>query len=155
MALARDRCRHEASPVLACRTRDGDAAMEFIDDLASRLANLVQLTTDGHKAYLYAMDAAFGGEVDFAQLVKLYGSGAGERQGPLQPRRMHGDHQDARHRRPGHEARQHVLCRTEQSQHSDALPPDDEADERLLKEDGKPRARDGAPFPLLQFRPYP
>jgi hypothetical protein len=55
-------------------TRDGDAAMEFIDDLASRLANRVQLTTDGHKAYLYAVDAAFGGEVDFAQLVKLYGA---------------------------------------------------------------------------------
>jgi hypothetical protein len=35
--------------------------MEFIDDLASRLANRVQLTTDGHKAYLYAVDAAFGG----------------------------------------------------------------------------------------------
>jgi hypothetical protein len=34
----------------------------------------VQLTTDGHKAYLYAVDAAFGGEVDFAQLVKLYGA---------------------------------------------------------------------------------
>ncbi len=47
-------------------TRDGDAAMEFIDDLASRLANRVQITTDGHKAYLYAMDAAFGGEVDYA-----------------------------------------------------------------------------------------
>jgi IS1 family transposase len=55
-------------------TRDGEAAMEFIDDLASRLANRVQLTTDGHKAYLYAVDAAFGGEVDLAQLVKLYGA---------------------------------------------------------------------------------
>jgi IS1 family transposase len=54
-------------------TRDGDAAMEFIDDLASRLVNRPQVTTDGHKAYLYAMDAAFGGEVDYAQLVKLYG----------------------------------------------------------------------------------
>jgi IS1 family transposase len=54
-------------------TRDGDAAMEFIDDLASRLANRVQVTTDGHKAYLYAIDTAFGGEVDYAQLVKLFG----------------------------------------------------------------------------------
>jgi IS1 family transposase len=50
-------------------TRDGDAAMEFVDDLSSRLANRVQITTDGHKAYLYAVDAAFGGEVDFAQLL--------------------------------------------------------------------------------------
>jgi IS1 family transposase len=50
-------------------TRDSDAAMEFIDDLSSRLANRVQLTTDGHKAYLYAVEAAFGGEVDFAAIL--------------------------------------------------------------------------------------
>jgi IS1 family transposase len=54
-------------------SRDGDAAMEFIDDLAARLANRVQITTDGHKAYLDAIDTAFGGQVDYAMLVKLYG----------------------------------------------------------------------------------
>jgi IS1 family transposase len=54
--------------------RDGGAAIEFIDDLASRLANRVQITTDGHKAYLDAIDTAFGGQVDYAMLVKLYGS---------------------------------------------------------------------------------
>ncbi len=54
-------------------SRDGDAAMEFIDDLASRLANRVQITTDGHKAYLDAIDTAFGGQVDYAMLVKLFG----------------------------------------------------------------------------------
>jgi len=53
--------------------RDGNAAMEFIDDLASRLANRVQITTDWHKAYLDAIDTAFGGQVDYAMLVKLYG----------------------------------------------------------------------------------
>ncbi len=53
--------------------RDGGAAFEFIDDLASRLANRVQITTDGHKAYLDAIDTAFGGQVDYAMLVKLYG----------------------------------------------------------------------------------
>jgi IS1 family transposase len=66
-------------------TRDGDAAMEFIDDLASRLANRVQVTTDGHKAYLYAMDAAFGGEVDYAQLVKLYGAAPESAKGRYSP----------------------------------------------------------------------
>jgi IS1 family transposase len=66
-------------------TRDGEAAMEFIDDLASRLANRVQLTTDGHKAYLYAVDAAFGGEVDFAQLVKLYGAAPESSKGRYSP----------------------------------------------------------------------
>jgi IS1 family transposase len=54
-------------------SRDGGAAMEFIDDLASRLANRVQITTDGHRAYLDAIDMAFGGQVDYAMLVKLYG----------------------------------------------------------------------------------
>lgn len=55
-------------------TRDGDAAMEFIDDLASRVSVRPQVTRDGHRAYLNAMDAAFGGEVDYAMLVKLYGA---------------------------------------------------------------------------------
>jgi hypothetical protein len=64
MALACDGCQNKARSMLTRWTRDGDAAMEFIDDLASRLANRVQPTTDGHKSYLYAADAAFGGEVD-------------------------------------------------------------------------------------------
>jgi hypothetical protein len=45
-----------------------------MDDLRERLANRVQLTTDGHKAYLEAVEGAFGDDVDFAQLVKLYGA---------------------------------------------------------------------------------
>ena len=53
--------------------RSGATAIEFMDDLRGRLANRVQLTTDGHKAYLEAVEGAFGGDVDYAQLVKLYG----------------------------------------------------------------------------------
>ena len=53
--------------------RDGEYAIEFMDDLRSRLANRVQLTTDGHRAYLEAVEGAFGGDVDYAQLIKLYG----------------------------------------------------------------------------------
>lgn len=53
--------------------RDGEYAMALMDDLRSRLANRVQLTTDGHRAYLEAVEGAFGDDVDFAQLVKLYG----------------------------------------------------------------------------------
>jgi len=49
-------------------------AQAFIADLASRLANRVQLTTDGLKMYLTAIDAAFGSEIDYAMLVKLYGT---------------------------------------------------------------------------------
>jgi IS1 family transposase len=53
--------------------RDAEYAMWFMDDLASRLANRVQLTSDGHKAYLEAVEGAFGCDVDYAQLVKMYG----------------------------------------------------------------------------------
>jgi IS1 family transposase len=53
--------------------RDADYASTFINDLCARLANRVQLTTDGHKAYLEAVEDAFGIDVDYAQLVKLYG----------------------------------------------------------------------------------
>lgn len=54
--------------------RDGEYAAAFMDDVASRLANRVQLTTDGHKAYLEAVEGAFGADVDYAQLIKIYGN---------------------------------------------------------------------------------
>ena len=53
--------------------RDSGYAIEFMDDLRARLATRVQLTTDGHKAYLEAVEGAFGSDVDYAQLIKLYG----------------------------------------------------------------------------------
>lgn len=53
--------------------RDAEYARDFMEDVAARLKNRVQLTTDGLKAYLDAVDQAFGTEIDFAQLVKLYG----------------------------------------------------------------------------------
>lgn len=56
--------------------RDADCAGVFMQDLAARLANRVQLTTDGHKAYLQAVDDAFGTDIDYAMLVKLYGESA-------------------------------------------------------------------------------
>jgi len=53
--------------------RDSHFAKLFIDDLASRLKNRVQVTTDGHKVYLDAIENAFGSEVDYAMLIKVYG----------------------------------------------------------------------------------
>lgn len=53
--------------------RDGDYALALMDDLRQRLANRVQLTTDGHRAYLNAVEEAFGDDIDYAQLIKLYG----------------------------------------------------------------------------------
>jgi IS1 family transposase len=57
--------------------RSGESAIALMDDLRSRLANRVQLTTDGHRAYLEAVEGAFGGDVDYAQLVKMYGTTIG------------------------------------------------------------------------------
>jgi IS1 family transposase len=53
--------------------RDSGAAWTFMQDVASRLKHRVQLTTDGHKPYLQAVDDAFGSDVDYATLVKIYG----------------------------------------------------------------------------------
>jgi len=57
--------------------RDAEYAAEFLSDVRSRLANRVQLTSDGHKAYLQGAKDAFDGDVDYAQLVKIYGSAPG------------------------------------------------------------------------------
>jgi IS1 family transposase len=61
--------------------RDLCFAKAFINDLASRLTHRVQVTTDGHNAYLEAMEGAFGGDVDYAMLIKLYGN-EGSKQNP-------------------------------------------------------------------------
>jgi IS1 family transposase len=55
-------------------TRNAGAAYHFIHDLKERLANRVQLTTDGHRAYLTAVESAFGADVDYAMLQKIYGT---------------------------------------------------------------------------------
>ncbi|HWF37792.1 MAG TPA: IS1 family transposase [Candidatus Acidoferrales bacterium] len=54
--------------------RDAGTAYGFIQDLAKRLAHRVQLTTDGHRAYVSAVEGTFGSEIDYAMLVKLYGN---------------------------------------------------------------------------------
>src|SRR5271168_1631017 len=55
-------------------SRDAGAANHFMHDLAGRLAHRVQLTTDGHRPYLTAVENAFGADIDYAQLVKIYGA---------------------------------------------------------------------------------
>jgi len=65
--------------------RDGEYAMGFMDDLAKRLANRVQLTSDGHRAYLEAVEGAFGGDIDYAMLVKIYGAAPGGVTGRYSP----------------------------------------------------------------------
>jgi IS1 family transposase len=58
-------------------SRDAHAAQAFIGDLALRLANRVQLTSDGHKPYLQAVEQSFGADIDYAMLIKHYGEPVG------------------------------------------------------------------------------
>ena len=65
--------------------RDAGYAYELMSDLAGRLSHHVQLTTDGLRSYLMAVDDAFGSRVDYAQLVKLYGADPTEDQRRYSP----------------------------------------------------------------------
>jgi IS1 family transposase len=65
--------------------RDSEYAMALMDDLRGRLATRVQLTTDGHRAYLNAVEEAFGDDIDYAQLVKLYGEAPEAAKGRCSP----------------------------------------------------------------------
>jgi len=53
--------------------RNAGTAFDFVHDLADRLSNRIQLTTDGHRVYLTAVESAFGSDIDYAMLVKMYG----------------------------------------------------------------------------------
>ncbi len=81
-----DRRGYELVPSWLVSTRDIGAAHTFIADLASRLRHRVQLTTDGHKPYLSAVEDAFGNEIDYAVLQKLCGQepGGEKRYSPAQ-----------------------------------------------------------------------
>jgi IS1 family transposase len=65
--------------------RSGETAKFFIDGMAERLATRVQLTSDGLKSYLEAVEGAFGADVDYAQLVKLYGASPESAKGRYSP----------------------------------------------------------------------
>ena len=84
--------------------RDSEAAATFIDDLAPRLASRVQLTSDGHKPYLEAIEGAFGADIDYAMLVKVYGA-APEGQRRYSPAICTGAH---KHRVEGNPDPKHV-----------------------------------------------
>jgi IS1 family transposase len=85
--------------------RDSDAAIIFMDNLQSRLASRVQLTSDGHKAYLEAVEGAFGSDVDYAQLVKLYSPMSEGAKGHYSPAECTGAH---KHRIEGNPDPKHI-----------------------------------------------
>lgn len=61
-------------PCFAVGQRDAETARLFIEDLASRMRSRIQLTSDGHRSYIKAVQGAFGNDIDYAMLVKAYGS---------------------------------------------------------------------------------
>jgi IS1 family transposase len=65
--------------------RDGDCAAWFMQDVADRVADRIQLTSDGHKAYLEAVEGAFGAEIDYAMLQKVYGASPESAKGRYSP----------------------------------------------------------------------
>jgi len=65
--------------------RSSAAAIEFMDDLASRLAHRVQLSSDGHKPYLEAVEGAFGADIDYAVIQKIYGTAPEAARGRYSP----------------------------------------------------------------------
>ena len=65
--------------------RDGECAAWFMNDVAERVAGRIQLTSDGHKAYLEAVEGAFGADVDYAMLVKIYGASPEAAKGRYSP----------------------------------------------------------------------
>ena len=72
-------------PTYRVGPRDLQEAQLFMQDVAKRLAHRVQLTTDGHRPYLRAVEDAFAGEVDYAQLITVYGSATKEEQRRYSP----------------------------------------------------------------------
>ena len=96
--------------------RDGECAMWFMDDVAKRLANRVQMTTDGHRAYLEAIEAP-SGATDHAQLVKMYGEAPGGVKGRYSPadctgiRKIKSRARDPRHVSTSYVERQNLTMR--------------------------------------------
>jgi IS1 family transposase len=72
--------------------RSASTGYSFIHDLAGRLANRIQLTTDGHRVYADAVESAFGTDIDYAMLVKIYGADRRETEARYSPAGYMGCH---------------------------------------------------------------
>ena len=129
--------------------------MDFMLDCAARIKGRVQITTDGHKAYLEAVEEAFGADVDYAQLQKIYGAPSDEETRRYSPARCIGCELKVSERRSRSQAREHVLCRTAQPHDEDEHEALHQIDQRLFQENPESRSYGCDPCRALQFRQNP
>ena len=129
--------------------RSQHTGIAFMGDLKGRLANRVQLTTDGHKAYLKAVEVV-DFDADYAMLEQDFRDRCA-RTGPLQPAEMHRRDQatDLRQSRSG--AYQYVICRAAEPDDADGNAPVYAADQCVFQEIREPLPRAGALFLLVQL----
>jgi hypothetical protein len=135
-------------PCFRVGKRNTENTWYFIQDLESRLANRPQLTTDGWRAYIPAVEDAFGAEVDYAMLVKMYGKDPAEPYAPAQitsalPIPVTGDP------KPETPLHFHVPRRTAKPDDSDATAAVHAPDECFLEEAGEPEGRLGFALRLV------
>jgi hypothetical protein len=120
--------------------RDAESANDFMQDIADRFTNRVQLNTDGFKPYLEAVTNAFGSQIDFAQLVKIYGGTEGNsNERKYSPAECTGAKKIRIECYPRQETRFNLLCRTSELNHAYAHEKVYKVDQCLLIESGKPR----------------
>ena len=134
--------------------RDAGLAFTFVSDLADRLATHIQLTSDGNRLYLDAVEDAFGGDIDYSQLIKLYGS-AQETDTRYSPATCHGviEKRITGDPDPKHVSTSYV--ERSESHHADEYATVHATNERLLEEVHEPRAPRRAILRALQLLPHP
>ena len=131
--------------------RDSDSAVDFMDDLRGRLANRVQLSTDGHSAYLEAVEGAFGGYVDYAQLVKLYGQPSESEQRRYSPAHCIGTQAQAYCWEPESGRAEHVTRRAPQLNDANVHATLHPVDQCFLQEAGESHILGRSVRRLVQF----
>ena len=134
--------------------RTSATGLDFMDDLRQRLRHRVQLTTDGHRPYLVAVREAFGGDVDYAMLIKVYGSDGGEAaHRRYSPGQMNGSERIVVSGLAGPGQDQHQLRRTAESHRAHVTAALHPPDQWVLEEAGESRPRGSDLLHVVQLRP--